>query len=68
MKKWYASKTVWLNLLAVAAFAVQLFTGDLVPLEYQAGAIAIANFALRFATSQGIEPPRLPSRAGPPSA
>lgn len=53
-KSMFASKTLWVNLIAVAVFAVQTFTGFVVPPEWQAGGLAVINFILRFVTAQPI--------------
>lgn len=54
-KKWYLSKTVWVNVLAAVAVAVQSKYGFVVPLEYQAGALSVVNLALRKITKSAIE-------------
>lgn len=53
-KVWYKSKTLIFNALAVALLALQAGIGDVVPLEYQAVAVAVINYALRWLTSQGV--------------
>ena len=57
-KKWYASKTLWFNLLAfiVAVAAGFGYTGEL-PADwgvYVPAVIAIINVILRFITNQSI--------------
>lgn len=49
------SKTLWANILALAALAVQTKTGFIVPAEAQAAALGIGNLALRLATGQPID-------------
>jgi len=57
-KLWFTSKTLLFNLAAIAAMAVQVgLLGNVVPLEYQATALAVANVALRFITTQGVTAP-----------
>lgn len=50
MKTWYASKTLWLNLIAVIALIVQTQTGFVVNPETQAGLLAVINLVLRAIT------------------
>lgn len=55
-KKWYRSKTLWVNLIALAAIIAQLVTGDeWFPAEYQAVAIAFINMLVRLLTGKPIE-------------
>ena len=53
-KKWYHSKTVWLNIIALAGFVVQTKTGFIVTPEMQAMALTVVNLAVRAITKQGI--------------
>lgn len=56
MKKWYASKTVWVNLVAGIAILVQAFTGEAwLDAEAQGGLIVVINLILRIITKQGLE-------------
>ena len=54
-KKWYTSKTIWINLAALAAIAIQAFLGEnaLDP-ALQSGLLAAANAALRLFTAQPV--------------
>jgi hypothetical protein len=56
MKSVFASKTFWVNALAVAAMVVQGLTGNsvLVEPETQATLLALANIALRTVTSEAV--------------
>lgn len=59
-KKWYKSRTVWLNVATVIAGAGPLvanFTGLVSPLTYALllTAVGIGNIALRFLSDSGIE-------------
>ncbi len=59
-KKWYQSKTVWLNVATAVAGATPLianFTGLVSPFTYAMllTAVGIANIAVRFLTTEGIE-------------
>lgn len=51
MKKWWKSKTLWVNILSVVAIIVQDVTGnDILPPENQAAALGIINLILRSIT------------------
>ena len=59
-KKWYKSRTMWLNLATVVAGGAPLvanFTGLISPLVYAMlmTAVGLANIALRLLTDTGIE-------------
>lgn len=59
-KKWYKSRTVWLNVATVVAGASPLvanFTGLVSPFAYALllTAVGVANIALRFLTDTGVE-------------
>ena len=54
-KDWWKSRTVWVNLLAFAAFITQALTGhEFLTVEAQAVVIAVLNIILRFDTSEPI--------------
>lgn len=54
-KDWWTSRTVWVNLLAFAAFMTQAITGqDWLTPEAQGAIIAILNIAIRFDTNSAI--------------
>ena len=58
-KKWYESKTLWVNVIVVALAALTALTnqGDL-PAEWEAivaAVIAVLNIGLRFVTNRPIE-------------
>jgi len=54
-KKWYKSKTAWVNLAAVVAMAIQWAVGvELISLEAQAGILALINIVLRLITKTEI--------------
>lgn len=46
-KKWYLSKTLWLNVLAGVATLVQTQTGLVADPELQGALLVIANIVLR---------------------
>lgn len=55
MKKWYLSKTLWVNAIALAAIIVQSVTGnDLLGPEVQGGILAIINLILRVVTKEQL--------------
>jgi len=53
-KRWYTSKTLWLNLLAIIALVAQAEGGYILDAEAQAVILAIINLALRIITKQGL--------------
>ncbi|MBC8521367.1 MAG: hypothetical protein H8D26_05190 [Methanomicrobia archaeon] len=54
MKRWYQSKTLWVNLIAVAALITQAQFGFVIAPEEQVGILALINLILRAATSEGL--------------
>jgi uncharacterized membrane protein len=56
-KKWYASKTIWVNVVALIASLLLTFGVEL-SADQQASLVtsilAVVNIALRFATTEGI--------------
>ena len=59
MKKWYTSKTLWFNILALVVLVAGSFgyTGEL-PAEWAVFApaiVALVNFVLRFVTKEPIQ-------------
>jgi len=54
-KKFWQSKTAWVNLAAVVVMGVQWAAGvEIISLEAQAAALAIINLILRLITNQGL--------------
>lgn len=54
-KPWYSSKTIWTNLLALAAIAVQAYAdASVLDPGIEAGILAVVNAALRLCTSQPV--------------
>lgn len=53
-KRWYESKTLWLNTLGFVFFMVQFFTGWVVSPEIQAMALTAINFGLRLITKHPV--------------
>ena len=50
MKKWYHSKTMWINIIAVLALLVQSQWGFLLDAEDQLALLGIINLILRIFT------------------
>ena len=56
MKKWYQSKTLILNILAILAFVVQTLEGQAwFPPLYQVLILGVLNMIVRMITTQPIE-------------
>ena len=53
-KRWYTSKTLWLNLLAIAAFVAQAEFGYILDAEAQSVILAAINLLLRIITKKGL--------------
>jgi hypothetical protein len=54
-KKWYASKTIIINLIAVVTLLIQTQTGFVISPADQVGILAFVNLVLRMVTNTGIE-------------
>ena len=54
-KKFYKSKTFWVNILALASIVVQSQTCFVIPPELQAGILSVLNGVLRFTTTEPIQ-------------
>lgn len=50
-KRWYASKTLWVNLIAIAGI---VFFGGQLPAETVTIILAVINFLLRLITKEEI--------------
>lgn len=55
MKKWYNSKTFWVNGIAMVATIIQGYTGFVVSPELQGLALTVANLFLRYVTKEEIQ-------------
>jgi len=54
-KKWFFSRTLWANFVAVMAIAVQGLTGkELLNPEVQGVMLGVANLALRLITKSDV--------------
>ena len=55
MKKWYASKTLWINLLAMIAIVIQRqFEVDILDEEMQGSLLILIDVFLRCITKEPI--------------
>lgn len=58
MKKWYTSKTLYVNIIGIIVIAVTAFGYENVSAEIlaaEASILAIINFVLRLVTNTGLE-------------
>lgn len=54
-KKWFLSKTLWVNAIGIVAIIAQSVTGhEVMNLELQASILAGINMILRFLTKQPV--------------
>lgn len=53
-KKFYLSKTFWVNVIALAAIGIQSKWGFVVDVELQAMVLGLVNLGLRTVTNQSI--------------
>lgn len=57
-KKWYRSKTIWVNLIGVVVIIISAFYSDELAQEVlgaEAGILLLINLGLRIITNQGLE-------------
>ena len=54
MKKYIKSKTLWINLIAIAAIIIQAEYGFIVSPELEVAALGIINLILRKYTNEGL--------------
>ena len=53
-KKWYTSKTIWVNVVAAVSLFVSSQFGYKISTEVQAGIIAALNVVLRIITKEPL--------------
>ncbi len=53
-KKFWKSKTFWINILSIFGLIVQSQTGYVIPPEIQAALLGIANTGLRLVTKEPL--------------
>lgn len=56
-KTWWKSKTLWVNIIAGAAFLIQAYYGFVIAPEEQAGLLVVVNLIMRAITKTGLENP-----------
>lgn len=54
LKKWYQSKTIWVNILAGLGLTLQAKYGFIIGPEFQAWGLTIVNVILRWITNSKI--------------
>ena len=54
MKKFYHSRTLWVNILLVVALIVEAKTGEVLTPEMQISILGGVNLVLRLITNQGL--------------
>lgn len=55
MKRWWTSKTLWVNAIAVAAIAIQGVSGtEALDASAQAVILGVVNFVLRLVTHEPL--------------
>ena len=54
-KKFYQSKTFWVNVIAAIAIGVQTQTGFVIDPSVQAIVLSVVNTGLRLITKEGLE-------------
>ena len=55
MKKWYKSKTLWVNIIGIAAIILQAEYGFIVSVELEAGILGLINLILRLVSNEQLE-------------
>lgn len=55
MKKWYLSKTLWVNLIAIGSVAVASLTGVIITPVEATALLAVVNLVVRIFTSEELE-------------
>ena len=53
-KSWLQSKTIWLNIIALAVLILQHFTGYVINAEIQVAVLAVINIIVRSITGQPL--------------
>ncbi len=55
MKKWIRSKTLWINLIGIAAIILQCEYGFVINAEHEFLILGGINLILRLITNEGLE-------------
>ena len=55
-KRWFSSRLIWVNIIAVVAMVVQLFSADIATeiVAAEASIIGVVNLILRLVTHEGL--------------
>jgi hypothetical protein len=53
-KKWYASKTIWVNVITLIPLIVDKLGPQVIPAEYAAIVLAVVNVVLRLITTSAV--------------
>ncbi|MBS3886797.1 MAG: hypothetical protein KGZ41_05165 [Dethiobacter sp.] len=54
-KKWYLSRTIWVNLIALAALLLKTEAGIALTSEETAGILVVINLILRMITKEPLK-------------
>jgi hypothetical protein len=54
MKKWYLSKTLWVNAIAIGAIVAQSQTGFIIAPELEIAILSLINLSLRVVTKENV--------------
>lgn len=65
MKTWYMSKTLWLNVIALAALIIQTYTGFVIDIEAQGVLLSVINLILRAITGAPLSWGNTPAATEP---
>lgn len=55
MKKWYHSKTLWVNILAMASLALRGYYGFILGPEEEGAILVVVNLVMRAITKEKLE-------------
>jgi len=55
MKKWIRSKTLWINIISIAAIIIQAKYGFIIAPEEEMGILIVINLILRAVTKEGLQ-------------
>ena len=53
-KKWYTSKTIWVNVLTAIPLVIDKLGPNVIPDNYSAIILAAVNIGLRFITNSSV--------------
>lgn len=55
IKKWFTSKTLWINVIAIIAIILQMEMGFVLEAAEEAIILGFINIIVRFLTKKGLE-------------